>query len=84
MRRLAGLLLVMVLGAGALYLAEHRKADADVSPRALLHFIGDTQRELTRFPAGATRLSDGHWVPWPRAAAIAATRIYWSLGNQTP
>ena len=58
MKRLAGLLLVLVLGAGALYLAEHRKAEADVSPRALLHFIGDTQRELTRFPAGATRLSD--------------------------
>lgn len=58
MKRLIGLAVVIALAASALYVAEHRRADAEVSPRALLHFIGDTQRELTRLPAGATRLSD--------------------------
>ncbi len=58
MKRIIGLVFVVAIGAGAMYVAEHRKADADVSPRALLHFLGDTQRELTRLPAGATRLTD--------------------------
>lgn len=58
MKRIVALIVVLGLGGAALYLAEHRRADADVSPRALLHFIGDTQRELTRIPAGATRLPD--------------------------
>ena len=58
MKRIAVLLAIVALGGAALFLAEHRRADADVSPRALLHFLGDTQRELTRLPASATRLSD--------------------------
>lgn len=58
MKRLIVLAVILALGGGALYWAEHRKANADVSPRALLHFLGDTQHELTRLPAGATRLSD--------------------------
>lgn len=58
MKRIATLLAIVALGGAALFLAERRHADADVSPRALLHFLGDTQRELTRLPASATRLSD--------------------------
>ena len=58
MKRLVILTAIICVGGAAIYLAERRRAEADVSPRALLHFLGDTQRELTRLPAGATRLSD--------------------------
>lgn len=49
---------ILLLGGGAIFLAERRKADAPVSPASLLYFLADTQRELTRLPASATRLSD--------------------------
>ncbi|MGH9522035.1 MAG: M48 family metalloprotease [Terriglobales bacterium] len=58
MKRLVVLVIIVAVTAGALYVAEHRRADAPVSPDALLHFIGDTQRELTHLPASATRISD--------------------------
>lgn len=66
MKRLALLAIVITLAAGALYLAQHRRADAEVSPDALLHFIGDTQHELTRLPASATRLSDDEEIRFGR------------------
>src|SRR6185312_1037529 len=62
MKRLVMLAVVLAIAVGALYLAQHRRADAEVSPDALLHFVGDTQRELTRLPASATRLSDNEEI----------------------
>ena len=58
MRRWIGLGTVVALLVAALVLAQRRKPHADVSPDAVLHFIGDTEQELTRLPMSATRLSD--------------------------
>jgi predicted Zn-dependent protease len=53
---------IFVIGAGALTLGELRKADAPVGPGSILNFIADTQRELTRLPTRALRLSDNEEI----------------------
>ncbi len=58
MKRWIGLASVILLAGAALFLSEKRKADAPVRPDPILYFIADTERELTRAPAGLTRLSD--------------------------
>ena len=45
---------ILALGGAAIFFAESRKVDAPVSPDAVLYFLADTQRELTRLPASAT------------------------------
>jgi beta-barrel assembly-enhancing protease len=59
MKRWIGLGSVVALLIAALVLAQQRKPRAEVSPDAVLHFIGDTEQELSRLPMSATRLSDG-------------------------
>ena len=54
--------MVLLLGLGALWLSERRKAEAPVSPDPVLYFIADTERELSRVPAQATRLSDAEEI----------------------
>jgi len=56
------LFLVLGLGLAALLVSELRREDADVSPRSLLNFIADTQREATRLPMRVTRLSDAEEI----------------------
>ncbi len=58
MKRWLSLGIVVALLIAALTLAQRRKPHADVSPDAVLHFIGDTEREISRLPLSATRLSD--------------------------
>src|SRR3954470_20752810 len=58
MKRWIGLGTVVALLIAALVLAQLRKPHADVSPDAVLHFIGDTEQELSRLPLSATRLND--------------------------
>ena len=58
MKRWLGLATVLLLGVAALVVGERRKAEAPVSPDPVVYFIADTQRELTRLAATATRLSD--------------------------
>jgi predicted Zn-dependent protease len=58
MKRLLGLGTVVALLVAALAVAQWRKPRAEVSPDAVLHFIGDTEQELSRLPMTATRLSD--------------------------
>ena len=53
---------VLLLGVGALWLSERRKAEAPVSPDPILYLIADTERELSRVPARATRLSDAEEI----------------------
>ncbi len=50
--------LIFGLVAGALVVAQRRRPKASVSPEPLLYLVGDTQRELSRLPVAATRLSD--------------------------
>lgn len=69
MKRVFVLIVIICTAVGALYFAERRRADAAVSPDALLHFVGDTQRELTRLPASATRLSDEEEIRFGRELA---------------
>lgn len=58
MKRWLRLATVLLLGVAALVVGERRKAEAPVSPDPVVYFIADTQRELTRLAATATRLSD--------------------------
>lgn len=58
MRRWLALAGVVALGLAAVVTVERRKADAPVSPAALLYLIADTERELTRMPVSFTRMSD--------------------------
>jgi predicted Zn-dependent protease len=53
---------VLLAGLGALVLAELRQADAPASPRALLNFIADVQREVSRVPMRVTRLPDAEEI----------------------
>jgi len=58
MKRWLGFAVVLLLGVAALVMGERRKAEAPVSPDPVVYFIADTQREMTRLAATATRLSD--------------------------
>ena len=52
------LIFVMVLTLAALIWSEKRKVEAPVRPDPVLYFIADAERELSRLPMEATRLSD--------------------------
>jgi len=58
MKRWIALAGIVLLGVGAIVLSERRKVDAQAGADAILHLIGDTERELTRMPAHFTRMSD--------------------------
>ncbi len=58
MKRWLSFGIVVTLLVAALVLAQWRKPHAEVSPDAVLHFVGDTEQELSRLPLSATRLSD--------------------------
>jgi predicted Zn-dependent protease len=67
---------VVLLVAGALALSEARKVRASVDPRAVLHFIADTERELGRLPFGLTRLSDEEEIAIGNELAGYGTRDF--------
>jgi predicted Zn-dependent protease len=58
MKRWAAITAIIGLGIFALVLAQMRKANVPVGPRAMLNFVADTGRELARVPAAITPLSD--------------------------
>ena len=58
MKRWLGFAAVLLLAAAALVLGERRQAVARVSPDPVVYFIADTEREVSRLVATATRLSD--------------------------
>lgn len=49
---------LVVLGVGAVFVAERSKVDVPPGPSAMLYLIADTEQELTRLPVRFTRLSD--------------------------
>lgn len=57
MRRLVAILL-FVLGCGAVFLLQRRKAFVPITPRPLLYILADTQQEVERIPFAVTRVSD--------------------------
>src|SRR5262249_29209453 len=53
------LLLILGASAGALYYAQHHTVETPVGPQAVVNALADTQREISRLPAGFVRLSAG-------------------------
>jgi predicted Zn-dependent protease len=58
MKRLLILAVILTASGVALYYSERHKQEARVGPEAVLNALADTQRELSRVPAAATRMSD--------------------------
>ena len=58
MKRILALGVVLLVAAGALYLAQHRSRQDSVNANAVVDAAADWQRDLTRVPMGLTRLSD--------------------------
>ena len=46
----------------ALVVAQRRKAEGNVGPDAIVHFIADTEHELSRLPAESTRMTDAEEI----------------------
>lgn len=90
MKRWIALLLILGSAGAALWLAETRKADAPVSPAALLNLFADWQRQASRVPMRVTRISDaeeirignelarsyGGWFPQPATTQELAMEAY--------
>jgi predicted Zn-dependent protease len=58
MKRLAALILIVGASGVALYYSQHHKVETPVGPQAVVNALADTQREISRVPAGLVRLSD--------------------------
>lgn len=58
MKRILILAVIVVIAAGAIYWNEHRKDDTAAGPQTLLNWLADSQRQASRIPMKATRLSD--------------------------
>jgi beta-barrel assembly-enhancing protease len=58
MKRIAALALILIVSAGAFYLAQRRAHRDTVSPDAILDASADIQHDLSRAPMQLTRLSD--------------------------
>ena len=58
MKRLISLIAILAAASGALYYSARHKQETRVGPEAVLNAMADTQRELSRVPAAATRISD--------------------------
>jgi beta-barrel assembly-enhancing protease len=54
------LIMILVLGASgaALYYLQRQKTETHVGPEAMLNALAETQREISRLPAGVVRLSE--------------------------
>jgi len=62
MKRLAVLILIVGASGAALYYSQHHKVETPVGPQAVVNALADTQREISRVPAGLVRLSDADEV----------------------
>ena len=58
MKRHAALIVIVALGLVALVVTEMRRVGTPVSPGSLFRWLAGAQREVTRVPAVATRMSD--------------------------
>jgi beta-barrel assembly-enhancing protease len=58
MKHWIALVAIVLLGVGAITIAERHKVDVPAAPSALLYLIADTEQELTRMPVRFTRMSD--------------------------
>jgi predicted Zn-dependent protease len=58
MKRWLVMILVLGASAAAIYYLERHKTETRVGPEAMLNALAETQREMSRLPAGIVRLSD--------------------------
>jgi predicted Zn-dependent protease len=58
MKRWVPFVLIVLLATAALVFSERRALNVTIGPRALMYWLGDTEREVTRVPARVARLSD--------------------------
>src|SRR5262249_45991531 len=58
MKRWLAMILVLGASVAALYYLQGRKTETHVGPEAMLNALAETQREISRLPAGVVRLSD--------------------------
>jgi predicted Zn-dependent protease len=58
MKRLIVLVVILASASAALYYSARHRQEARVGPEAVLNAMADTQRELSRVPAAATRISE--------------------------
>ena len=58
MKHWTAFIAIVLISAGAIIWAEHKKVNAHASPEAVMYFIGDSERELTRLPIAMTKISD--------------------------
>lgn len=58
MTRWIAFLGIVLCGIAAVFTGERNKVDAPASPAAILYFVADTEREITRMPMQLTRMSD--------------------------
>lgn len=58
MKRWILLSVIVLLGIAAIVVSERQKVDVSASPQAILYFVADTEKELTRMPVRFTRMSD--------------------------
>ncbi len=49
---------IVLCGVAAVFVGERQKVEVPASPDAVLYFVADTERELTRMPMQLTRMSD--------------------------
>ena len=57
MKRFIILFLILASAAGAFYYSRRHKVEAHVGPEAMLNVLANTEREFSRLPASATRIS---------------------------
>src|SRR5215831_12541327 len=58
MKRWLFLIVILCGSGGALYYSQRQKQQVPVGPQAVLNALADTQREISRLPAGIVRLSE--------------------------
>jgi predicted Zn-dependent protease len=58
MKRWLGVGVLIAIAGAAIFYAERRKPESHVGPEAVLNAVAETQRDISRLPAGLTRLSD--------------------------
>jgi predicted Zn-dependent protease len=56
-KRLIAFAILLSCVSGVLYYSQRNKADARVGPQGMLNTLAETQREISRIPAGVTRIS---------------------------
>jgi beta-barrel assembly-enhancing protease len=57
------IMIVVLAGSGvALYYLQRQKTETHVGPEAMLNALAETQREISRLPAGIVRLSDAEEI----------------------